>query len=173
MTSNLEKTYTSAPQDAILGDEEHAMLVAYVKEQMNQGQVPFDLAAHETGLDPLVLRKLVRDGVLPGVAPYRVPALVGTCDLVAARRLAEQLHAARKPVEGNGILATECAEKYDFSRNVIYLWLKHGWVKQQGTAPNGDLLVNEGDIAFARALADMTGQQNSKPVFPKKTQQNR
>jgi hypothetical protein len=149
------------------------MLVAYVKEQMHQGQVPFNLAAHETGLDPLVLRKLVRDGVLPGVAPYRVPALVGTCDLVAARRLAERLNAARRPVDGHGILVTEAAEKYRFNRELIYKWFKSGWVKQQGTAPNGDLLVNEGDIAFARALADLTGQQKGKPIFPPQPQQNR
>jgi hypothetical protein len=133
-----------------------------------QTLVGFDLAASITGLHAELLRKLVRDGVLAGAAPWRVAGVVGSCDLDQAREIAGQLGAARRAVEGQGILATEAAEKYGFSRTSIYQWLKAGWVQPAGTAPNGDLLVNEGDVAVAKALAGLTGWQLGKPIFPKK-----
>jgi hypothetical protein len=130
--------------------------------------VSFDMAAGITGLPAELLRKLVRDGVLTGSAPWRVPGIVGNCDLGQAREIAAQLAAARRFVDGNAILVTEAAEKYGFNRKNIYQWVGAGWVQSAGAAPNGDMMVNEGDIALAKALAGLTGWQQGKPVFPKK-----
>jgi hypothetical protein len=148
---------------AILSDEERTMLAIAMTEQMQQ---PFSRVSAETGLDAELLRKLVRDGVLEGTAPYRVRDVVGTCDIERAREVSEKLHRARNLVDGMPILATDAALKYKFSRATIYHWRKQGWIKEMDTAPNGDLLFNEGDIAFARALANLSGHLAGKPVFP-------
>jgi len=110
-----------------------------------------------------LLRKLVRDGVLAGIAPVRNEA--GTCDLEAALTIARQLRQARAGVEGQGILATEAAEKYGFDRGNIYNWHDKGWVRLVGV-DQGNRLFNEGDIAFARTLADQVGQRPGKAIFP-------
>lgn len=141
------------------------MLVAYVEEQTH---IPFDLAERRTGIPAELLRKLVRDGVLAGSAPYRVAGLVGWCDIEQAQQLAERLRAARAPVEGQGISVVDAAEKYGFGRTSIYQWFDKGWVHVVGTTPNGDRLFNEGDIAFARALADLTNHTRGKVLLPKK-----
>lgn len=39
--------------------------------------------------------------------------------------------------------------------------------------PNGDRLFNEGDIAFARALADIVGHLPGRAVFPSKPRSGR
>jgi hypothetical protein len=158
------------PSHAILSAEERAMLAAYVEEQTQQSQWPFDQAAKVTGLPAELLRKLVRDGVLTGKAAWRMPEVMGWCDIDQAREIAAKLNAARTPVEGKGILATEAAEKYGFSAETIYAWYKNDWVKVIGNTQNRrNRLFNEGDIAFARALADLTGQAQGKPVFPPKS----
>jgi hypothetical protein len=142
-------------------------------------QLPFSLVAREllhSGLafypdetaDDLdrtiaLLRKLVRDDKLAGIAPARGDA--GTCDLEEARVIAAQMRTARKPVEGQGILATEAEKRYSFDVNSIYNWNRSGWVKVIAVDA-GVKLFNEGDIAFARALADIIGHRQGKAVFP-------
>jgi hypothetical protein len=110
-----------------------------------------------------LLRKLVRDGVLAGIAPARGEA--GTCDIEQARLIAAQFRQARQPVEGQGILITIAAEKYGFSTSNIYDWLKKGWIRVVAMDA-GNRLFNEGDLAFARTIADMVGQRPGKAIFP-------
>jgi hypothetical protein len=157
------------PAHAILSAEERAMATAYVEERIQQGQVPLELAASITGLPAELLRKLVRDRVLTGNAPWRVQTVMGSCDINQAREIAAQLAEARRLVEGNGILATEAAEKYGFNVDTIYKWHKDGWVKVASGDGKRDRLFAEGDIAFARAIADLSGQAQGKPVFPPKS----
>jgi hypothetical protein len=68
-------------------------------------------------------------------------------------------------VEGQGILATEAAEKYGFSNPSIYRWHKNGWV---GIAriDEGNRFFNEGDIAFARTLGNLISAKQGKAIFP-------
>lgn len=159
--------HTSKPlhSRAILTTEERKMLAMTTK---NNPQKPFEAVAQETGLAPELLRKLVRNGVLAGVAPWRVAGVVGTCDIDQAKQIAAQLQQARQSVEGNGILPSEAAEKYKFGIASIYNWHKAGWVTVVGTSSSGDKLYNEGDIAFARALANLSGHKPGKKVFPSK-----
>lgn len=155
-------TVSDAPR-AILSPEEVARLIALVNTTPHQS---FEHAAAVTELPAELLRKLVRDKIIPGSAPYRVTGVVGWCDIDAAKQIAHQLAAARRPVEGKGILATTAATKYGFSSASIYRWRDDGWVKEVGRDAIGDQLLNEGDIAFARALADLSGHLPGKPVFP-------
>lgn len=161
-------TLPSLPSRAILSAEERSMVASYVEERLHTGQCDFELAGKATGLHPIILRKLVRDGVLPGVAPYRVEGVVGTCDIQRARELAEKFAAVRHPVEGRGISIVAAVEKYCFARASIYEWVRRGWVQIVSTTAEGDRLYNEGDIAFARALADLVGHKSGKPLFPSK-----
>lgn len=155
---------------AILTAEERKMLATMAQ---NNPQKPFDEVAQATGLAPELLRKLVREGALQGWAPYREEGVKGYCDIDQAKMLAVRLAEARRPVEGNGIQAIEAAEKYGFSAATIYKWNKDGWVKVAQGEGKRDRLFNEGDIAFARALADLCGQVPGKPIFPPKTYSRR
>ena len=141
------------------------MVTAYVEEHTH---ISLDLASQMTGLHPAILRKLVRDGVIRGSAPHRVKEILGTCDIEQARAVAARLEAARQPVEGTPILASDASLKYRFNRDTIYTWHKKGWVRSLGTSESGHLLLNEGDIAFAKVLANLSGHLQGKPVFPPK-----
>lgn len=148
---------------AILTAEEHKMLATFVEQQT---QLPFEMVAKLTGLPAELLRKLVRDGVLRGDAPWQAKTLAGYCDIDQARQIAAQLEAARRCVEGKGILATEAAEKYGFSAETIYNWHNNGWVRVVEAPGERNRRFNEGDIAFARAVADLTGKNQN--IFPPK-----
>jgi hypothetical protein len=144
------------------------MLALYITDME---QKTITEAASETGIHPDILIALVRDGVLSGLLPS--PDSDGVCDIDAAHEIAAQLAAARQPVEGQGITATDAAEKYKFNRTSIHAWQKNGWVKVVGTGSYNARLFNEGDIAFARALAGLRGQAAGKSVFPAKPRSGR
>lgn len=137
--------------------------MASVIRELHMTQLPFPMASQLTGLDADLLRKLVRDGVIDGVAPVRSEA--GTCDIDQARNVATRLDAARQPVEGHAILATEAETKYGFSTSSIYRWHKLGWVKI-AHIKDGNRYFNEGDLAFAFALAQMLNYKQGKALFP-------
>lgn len=166
------------PQRAILGLEEAQRMVQILREQ-SVTQLPFSLVAanlvecglafypdetvNDTTRTIALLRKLVRHGKLAGVAPVRGSA--GTCDLEDARLLAARFRQARQPVEGRGILATAVPGKYGFSDPSVYRWYESGWVHVVNVE-DGNRMFNEGDIAMARAIADLIGHKPGKAVFP-------
>jgi hypothetical protein len=133
---------------------------------------PFAQVASETGLHPDILRMLVRDGLLEGdMVSWSSHA--GVCNVEQAREIAAQLDAARAGVEGQGISAYDAEAKYGFPNATIYNWHKSGWIQIVGTGTYNAKLFNEGDIAFARALADLRGQAAGKSVFPAKPRSGR
>jgi hypothetical protein len=139
---------------------------------VDMAQQPFAQVASETGLHPDILRMLVRDGLLEGdMVSWSSQA--GVCDIEQAREIAARLDAARAPVEGQGIMATEAAKKYGFSYQTIYDWYKNDWITVVGTGRRNAKLFNEGDIAFARALSDLRGQASGKSIFPAKPRSGR
>ena len=123
-----------------------------------------------TQIDAAIWRHLVRAGVLQGVVGQGEH---GTCDVEEARAIAAELDAARKSVDGQGIRIRAAAAKYGFSNPSIYKWRDDGWVNVIGTTNDGDQLVNEGDIAFARKLADLVGHVPGRSVFPAKPRSGR
>jgi hypothetical protein len=161
-------TSAKLPNHAILSAEERAMLAQYMTDVE---QKPFAQVASETGIHPDILNALVRDGVLHGLPPTKIAD--GVCDIEAAREIAAQLNDARASVEGQGITATDAAEKYGFNRRSIYYWYKNGWVNVIGTGSYNAQLFDEGDIAFARVLADIRGQVAGKSIFPAKPRSGR
>jgi hypothetical protein len=162
-------TSAKLPNHAILSAEERAMLAQYITDVEYK---PFAQVASETGLHPDILRMLVRDGLLDGdMVSWSSHA--GVCNVEQAREIAAQLDAARAGVEGQGILASDVESKYGFTHVTVYNWHKNGWVKVIGTGSHNARLFNEGDIAFARALADLRGQASGKSVFPAKPRSGR
>lgn len=157
-----------------------SMTIAQIEQHVSQlpfATVATELVANNLAFYPdetsddltrtiALLRKLVRDGVLAGIAPARGEA--GTCDLEQALTIARRLRQARQPVEGQSILATEAAEKYGFSTTSIYRWHEGGWVNV-ARIDEGNRLFDESDITFARALADIIGHKSGKAVFPYRT----
>lgn len=145
---------------AILSDTDIAFLKA-----LRVSQMPFNEVAAVTALHPDILKKLVKDKVLAGDK--------STCDIDQARTLAGQLAAARSSTEGKPITALEAAQRYKFSTSTLYSWVEAGWVRVLESTPVGDKLYNEGDLAFARALADLVGHKAGKPVFPPRPRSGR
>lgn len=139
------------------------MMTAYIAQRTT---APFDEAERITGIDRAILRKLVRDGVISGIAPYRVEHVVGECDINQAREIATRLLHARRPYDGRPITILEAAQKYSFSKSGLYDWIKDGWIGSFGTNPNGNILINEGDVAFAKELAQITNHRRAKKLFP-------
>lgn len=124
---------------------------------------PYNEAAAALGFPAEILRHLVAAGQLAGDK--------SVCDLDQARVLVEQLQAARAPVEGVPILISEAVRKYRFSNPSIYKWVKESWVTVMEREPK--VKVNEGDLAFARALADLVGHTAGRAVFPPKPRPGR
>ena len=133
-------------------------------------QVTLKQAEVITGLHIKILRKLVRSEILDGIAHSNGDKWYwGTCDLSQAQAIDDRLNDARRDTEGVGILATDAAQKYGFDATSIYAWHRAGWIDVIGIE-QGIRYFNEGDIAFARALADLSGHRQGKPLFPGKRQ---
>lgn len=130
-------------------------------------QLPVNEAARITGLHPDILIQLVKSGALAGNAAGDL----STCDVDQAAIIAGQLGAARAPVEGQPILISDAAKKYGFHVNSFYRWIESGWVTVLQEEPR--VRVNEGDIAFARALADLQGHLAGRAVFPARPRSGR
>jgi hypothetical protein len=121
-------------------------------------------AAKALGFRPELLRHLVAAGVVAGDK--------STCNLDEAAQITARLKAAQALVNGNPILATTAAAKYGFDVTSIYAWLQSGWIKVIENKTRGRLL-NEGDIAFARELANLVGHTPGRSVFPSKPRSGR
>jgi hypothetical protein len=120
-------------------------------------------AATALGFRPELLRHLVAAGVVAGDK--------STCNLDQAAQIAARLRAAQGLVAGNPILISEAAKRYKFHSTSIYNWIASGWVKV--IQPEPRVMVNEGDIALAREIADMVGHLPGRAVFPAKPRSGR
>lgn len=140
-------------------DGEHEMIIA-----LDMSRIPIPQVAAATGLAEPIVRHLVNAGVIAGAGEL--------CDLDRAKEIAGQLESARSPVEGQGILTTDAAAKYRFTNQGIYKWIASGWVRVLVDRER-NRLINEGDIAFARTLADLLGQTRGKSIFPAKPRSGR
>lgn len=125
-------------------------------------KLPLPQVAAITGLPEPIVRHLVDAGVLAGDA--------STADLEDAQLLAGVLAEARASVS-EPILVSAAAKKYQFGRGTIYNWIRDGWVKVLIEEPR--VKVAEGDIAYARKLADIVGQLPGRAVFPAKPRPGR
>jgi hypothetical protein len=126
--------------------------------------ITINQAAKVLDFRPELLRHLVAAGVVSGDK--------SVCDLDQAAKVVAHLRAAQAPVEGQPILATDAAVKYGFPPETIYRWQEAGQIKLL-EARSRNRLFDEGDIALARALADMVGHTSGRAIFPSKPRSGR
>ena len=138
-------------------DGEHEMII-------DMTQIPIPQAAKAVQLPEPILRHLVSAGAVIGSGDL--------CDLESAAEISNQLAAARAPVEGQGILATDAAQKYGFNVVSFYKWQADGWITLLEDRRRGKIF-NEGDIAMARKLADLVGHTAGRAVFPARPRSGR
>lgn len=138
-------------------DGEHEMII-------DMPQVPISHAAEAVQLNESILRHLVNAGTVAGTGEL--------CDLESAAKVAKELEAARAPVEGQGILATDAAVKYGFSVVSLYKWQAEGWIALLEDRKRGKIF-NEGDIAMARKLANLLDHAPKRALFPARPRSGR
>lgn len=92
-------------------------------------------------------------------------------DLDDAARVVDDLRAEIAPVAGQPILISEAVKKYGFTTRSIYRWIADGWIKIIVAEPKQ--MVDEGDIALAKALANRRGHIPGRSVFPAKPRSGR
>jgi len=122
--------------------------------------IPIPQAAQSVDIPEPILRHLVACGVVAGV----VAGDKHYCDLEQASHIAAQLAQARADVQGRAILVSDAAHRYGFHRHSIYNWIRKGWIRVIDPEPR--VKIDEGDIAQARALANLVGQSPGRGVFP-------
>ena len=92
-------------------------------------------------------------------------------DIDDAARVVDELRATMRPFVGVPILISDAARKYGFNPGSIYNWVIGGWVKVLIEQPKRQ--VDEGDIALAKAIANLQGHIAGRAVFPAKPRSGR
>ena len=92
-------------------------------------------------------------------------------DLDDAAHVVDELRATMRPFVGVPILISDAARKYGFNPGSIYNWVIGGWVKVLIEQPKRQ--VDEGDIALAKAIANLQGHIAGRAVFPAKPRSGR
>lgn len=75
-----------------------------------------------------------------------------------------------KHLGGVEIGISQAANKYAFSVVVISDWVRRGqvqFIRQLGSRK----LINEADVAYARALADIKGLRSGRPLFGRRSKE--
>lgn len=71
-------------------------------------------------------------------------------------------------LDGEPILLREAAQKYGFKIGSLARWVTQGHIRILATEGNYRIFLNEGDVAYARALANVRGIRSGRPLFPRK-----
>ncbi|MBN1581377.1 MAG: hypothetical protein JXA89_11810 [Anaerolineae bacterium] len=130
--------------------------------------IPLPLAVQKYHLDADRVQAAIENGEI------EIAHVEGSADpLLLDESLREWLAARRvdrakfTSLEGQKISVNDAAEKYGFHYSTIMHWIEMGKIKSFGLAPGYKrrLLVNEADIAYARALADLKQPIAGQGVF--------
>lgn len=120
-------------------------------------------AADQYNVEPEKLQELIDQGdVRSGMLGDELIVLeddVRTC--VAERDVTREQF---KHLEGVEIGINQAAIKYRFNTVTISDWVRRGkvrFIRQRGKRK----LINEADVAYARALADIKGLRSGRPLF--------
>jgi len=120
-------------------------------------------AAEKYNIEPERLRELVDQGdVRSGMLGDELIVLEDDVRTYVAER--DVTREQFKHLEGVEIGVNQAAIKYRFTGVTISDWVKRGkirLIRQQGNRK----LINEADVAYARALADIKGMRSGRPLF--------
>jgi len=119
--------------------------------------------ADQYNVEPEKLRELIDQGdVRAGMLGDELIVLEDDIRTYVAER--DVLREQFKHLEGVEIGIGEAAIKYRFNTVTISDWVRRGkvrFIRQQGKRK----LINEADVAYARALADIKGMRSGRPLF--------
>jgi predicted site-specific integrase-resolvase len=120
-------------------------------------------AAKQYNVEPAKLRELIDQGdIRAGMLGDELIILEDdVLTYVAERDVSREQF---KDLDGVEIGINQAAIKYGFSTVVISDWVKRGkvrFIRKQGNRK----LVNEADVAYARALAEIKGLRSGRPLF--------
>ena len=120
-------------------------------------------AAEKYNIEPERLQELVDQGeVRSGILGDELIVLEDDVRTYVAER--DVTREQFKHLEGVEIGVNQAAIKYRFTGVTISDWVKRGkirLIRQQGNRK----LINEADVAYARALADIKGMRSGRPLF--------
>jgi hypothetical protein len=120
-------------------------------------------AAEKYNIEPERLQELVDQGeVRSGMLGDELIVLEDDVRTYVAER--DVTREQFKHLEGVEIGINQAAIKYRFTGVTIADWVKRGkirLIRQQGNRK----LINEADVAYARALADIKGLRSGRPLF--------
>jgi len=120
-------------------------------------------AAEKYNIEPERLRELVDQGdVRSGMLGDELIVLEDDVRTYVAER--DVTREQFKHLEGVEIGVNQAAIKYRFTGVTISDWVKRGkirLIRQRGNRK----LINEADVAYARALADIKGLRSGRPLF--------
>ena len=120
-------------------------------------------AAEKYNVEPEKLQELVDQGdVRCGMLGDELIVLEDDVRTYVAER--DVTREQFKHLEGVEIGINQAAIKYRFTGVTIADWVKRGKIRiirQQGNRK----LINEADVAYARALADIKGLRSGRPLF--------
>ena len=120
-------------------------------------------AAEKYNIEPERLQELVDQGeVRSGMLGDELIVLEDDVRTYVAER--DVTREQFKHLEGVEIGVNQAAIKYRFTGVTISDWVRRGkirLIRQQGNRK----LINEADVAYARALADIKGMRSGRPLF--------
>jgi hypothetical protein len=128
-------------------------------------------AAEKYNVEPEKLQELTDQGNVHTVL-FEDELLVSEDDVrtyVAQRDVSREQF---KHLEGVEIGLNQAAIKYGFSTVVLSDWMKRGqvrFIRQQANRK----IINEADVAYARALADIKGLRSGRPLFGRRSRKKK
>ena len=128
-------------------------------------------AAEKYNVEPEKLQELTDQGNVHTVL-FEDELLVSEDDVrtyVAQRDVRREQF---KHLEGVEIGLNQAAIKYGFSTVVLSDWMKRGqvrFIRKQGNRK----IINEADVAYARALADIKGLRSGRPLFSRRSRKKK
>jgi len=128
-------------------------------------------AAEKYNVEPEKLQELIGQGDVHTVL-FEDELLVSEDDVRAYVAKRDVSREQFEHLEGVEIGLNQAAIKYGFSTVVLSDWMKRGqvrFIRQQGNRK----IINEADVAYARALADIKGLRSGRPLFDRRSRKKK
>ena len=122
-------------------------------------------AAARFEVDPLVLEKLAKDGVIGSKVSAEGNLLVLEDEV---KEVAHKLDRRQwEHLRGRAITASDAERHYGLSKNYYARWAREGYVHKVREDDGWRVWLDEADVAYATALAEVSGGlKQGRALFP-------
>ena len=114
-------------------------------------------------LSETLLKRLAKDSTIRSIVSKRTTRLAYNDIELIASQLAPTNFAH---LDGIPIKVTEAAKKYELPLSSVFAWAKKGHLRTIENSSPRPILLNEADVAYAKALAEIRGITRGKALFP-------